>query len=72
MMASTDSCVERWRSVSSMRRMKVPPRRRAKSQLKSAVRAPPIWRWPVGLGAKRTRSGAAGGGFTVIRTRSRG
>ena len=30
--------------------------RRAKSQLKSAVRAPPTWRCPVGLGAKRTRT----------------
>ena len=30
-----------------------------KSQLKSAVRAPPMWRKPVGEGAKRTRVGAA-------------
>src|SRR5689334_12301863 len=37
-----------------MRRMKVPPTWRAKSQLKSAVRAPPTCRKPVGLGAKRT------------------
>src|SRR5258706_1506159 len=28
----------------------------AKSQLKIAVRAPPTWRWPVGDGAKRTRT----------------
>src|SRR5262245_47199896 len=28
----------------------------AKSQLKSAVRAPPMWRKPVGDGAKRTRT----------------
>src|SRR5882672_2088900 len=48
------SSVERERSVSSMRRMKAPPWWRAKSQLKSAVRAPPTCRWPVGLGAKRT------------------
>src|SRR5258708_25752205 len=33
--------------------MKVPPCLRAKSQLKSAVRAPPTWRKPVGDGAKR-------------------
>src|SRR5262249_57743285 len=32
---------------------------RAKSQLKSAVRAPPTCRWPVGLGANRTRTGTA-------------
>ena len=47
--------VERSRSVSSMRRMNVPPAPRASSQLKSAVRALPTCRWPVGLGAKRTR-----------------
>ena len=51
------SSVERERSVSSMRRMNAPPLWRAKSQLKSAVRAPPTCRWPVGLGAKRTRTG---------------
>src|SRR4029450_6067520 len=51
------SSVERERSVSSMRRMNVPRWWRARSQLKSAVRAPPTWRWPVGLGAKRTRIG---------------
>ena len=34
----------RSRSVSSIRRMKVPPVFRAKSQLNSAVRAPPTWR----------------------------
>src|SRR5215470_16886247 len=53
------SSVERERSVSSIRRMKAPRWWRARSQLKSAVRAPPTWRWPVGLGAKRTRTGAA-------------
>jgi len=37
----------------------VPPVCRAKSQLKSAVRAPPTWRYPVGDGAKRTRGAAA-------------
>src|SRR5215467_7813009 len=54
--ASMCSSVERDRSVSSMRRMNTPPWRRAKSQLNSAVRAPPTWRCPVGLGAKRTRT----------------
>ena len=48
------SSVERERSVSSMRRMKTPLWCRAKAQLKSAVRAPPTWKEPVGLGAKRT------------------
>src|SRR5688572_17510613 len=38
-----------------MRRMNTPPRRRASSQLNSAVRAPPTCRYPVGDGAKRTR-----------------
>src|SRR4051812_47689672 len=38
-----------------MRRRYRPPRRRASSQLNSAVRAPPTWRYPVGDGAKRTR-----------------
>jgi hypothetical protein len=33
----------------------VPPRPRANSQLKSAVRAPPTCKYPVGDGAKRTR-----------------
>src|SRR5215467_9902005 len=32
--------------------------RRAKNQLKSAVRAPPTCRYPVGEGAKRTRTAA--------------
>ncbi len=34
----------------------MPPMWCAKSQLKSAVRAPPMWRKPVGDGAKRTRT----------------
>ena len=38
---STFSGVERSRSVSSMRSTNVPPCRRARSQLKIAVRAPP-------------------------------
>src|SRR5215472_8686294 len=46
--------VERERSVSSMRRMKTPLWRRANAQLNRAVRAPPTWKEPVGLGAKRT------------------
>src|SRR5215203_2471388 len=54
-MASTLGRVERSWSVSSTRRMKVPPVLRAQSQLKRAVRAPPMWRYPVGDGAKRTR-----------------
>ena len=54
-MSSMFSSVERERSVSSMRRMKTPPWWRANSQLKSAVRAPPTCRCPVGLGANRTR-----------------
>src|SRR5215831_2524181 len=37
-----------------MRRMKTPLWRRANAQLNSAVRAPPTWKEPVGLGAKRT------------------
>src|SRR6266850_2092052 len=59
------SSVERALSVSSMRSRKVPPLFRAYSQLKSAVRAPPTWRYPVGEGAKRTRTvmGNGGGGI---------
>ena len=52
---------ERSRSVSSMRRMNVPPCLRAKSQLKSAVRALPMCRKPVGEGAKRTVTVIPGG-----------
>src|SRR6266545_2921401 len=48
------SFVDRATSVSSMRRMNVPPEPRASSQLKSAVRALPTCSWPVGLGAKRS------------------
>ena len=39
--SASDSLVDRSRSVSSMRRMNVPPCPRASSQLKSAVRALP-------------------------------
>src|SRR3954453_22566177 len=52
---STFSGVERSRSVSSMRSTISPPCPRASSQLKRAVRAPPMCRAPVGDGAKRTR-----------------
>ena len=58
-MTCCDSAVLRATSVSSMRRMKVPFWRRAQSQLNSAVRAPPMCRYPVGEGAKRTRGGGA-------------
>jgi len=43
-MACTAAGVERATSVSSMRRMKLPPWRRAKAHENSAVRAPPMWR----------------------------
>src|SRR6266550_6332054 len=48
------SSVERALSVSSIRSRNFPPSRRAKSQLNSAVLAPPTCRYPVGDGAKRT------------------
>ena len=51
--ASIAGWVERARSVSSMRSRNLPPWWRANSQLNKAVRAPPIWRKPVGEGAKR-------------------
>src|SRR5947209_18756958 len=54
MIAETASGVDLTRSVSSMRNRNLPPWCRANSQLKSAVRAPPICRNPVGEGAKRT------------------
>src|SRR5919201_5792021 len=43
-----------------MRRTNTPFFFRAHSQLKSAVRAPPMCRYPVGEGAKRTRTIGAG------------
>ncbi len=47
-----------------MRSTNWPPWRRAKAQLNSAVRAEPMCRNPVGLGAKRVRTGAmASGGY---------
>ena len=60
MMAAVFSGVDRSRSVSSMRRRNRPPRPLAKSQLKSAVRAPPMCSAPVGEGAKRVTTGAVG------------
>src|SRR3954468_24436910 len=54
-MARVLSSVLRALSVSSMRRRNWPPNFRAYSQLNSAVRAPPTWRYPVGDGAKRRR-----------------
>src|SRR5262245_165392 len=68
------SSVERERSVSSIRRMKAPPCRRANAQLKSAVRAPPMWRCPAGLGANRTRPvpGIPAHGTRGARRRRRG
>ena len=56
-MARSDARLDRSVSVSSMRRTNAPPARRASSQLKSAVRALPTCRCPVGLGANRTRAG---------------
>src|SRR5579862_417064 len=51
----TDASVLRPTSVSSRRKIIVPPFRRAYNQLKMKVRALPTWRNPVGDGAKRTR-----------------
>src|SRR5687767_8106284 len=44
--------------------MNTPPVLRAHSQLNSAVRTPPIWRYPVGDGANLTR------GLVIARTLS--
>src|SRR4029450_6788735 len=44
-------------SVFSIRSRTPPPSWRPNSQLKSAVCTPPMWRKPVGLGAKRTTGG---------------
>ncbi len=66
-----DSSLERAASVSSILSMNRPPcpgrgrpwrdarnsARWAKAQQKSAERAPPMWRWPVGEGAKRVMTG---------------
>src|SRR5216684_1778274 len=54
-MELTEASVLRPTSVSSRRRIMVPPWWRAYSQLKMNVRALPTCRKPVGEGAKRTR-----------------
>src|SRR3989338_7402981 len=54
--SSRYSGFERALSVSSMRKMNCPPWALAYIQLKSAVRPPPMCRYPVGDGAKRTRT----------------
>src|SRR5260370_32249504 len=54
-MELTEASVLRPTSVSSRRRIMVPPLWRAYSQLKMNVRALPTCRNPVGEGAKRTR-----------------
>ena len=59
-MSFSNSIVLRAWSVSSRRRMNVPPTCRAWRKLKSAVRAVPMWSGPVGLGAIRTRTVAGG------------
>ncbi len=59
-MSASDSGVERSASVSSMRRMNVPPVPRASSQLKRAVRTFPMCNCPVGLGANLTRMDESG------------
>src|SRR3954469_1571199 len=51
------SLVERTLSVSSILSRNLPPWWRANSQLNKAVRAPPMWRNPVGEGAKRVTTG---------------
>src|SRR3954467_5249349 len=56
MMTSTASCGERSVSVSSMRRMKVPPCERANAHGYSAERMLPRWMKPVGDGANRVRT----------------
>src|SRR5580704_3664397 len=63
--ASTASGVERSRSVSSTRIRNFPPLWRAYSQLKSAVRAVPMCIIPVGEGAMRVTTGAAGSGIAL-------
>jgi len=57
---STSSGRFRSTSLSSTRRIIVPPCRRAKNQLNSAVRAPPTCKYPVGEGANRTRTALEG------------
>src|SRR6267378_5642054 len=59
-MELTEASVLRPTSVSSKRRIIVPPLWRAYSQLKMKVRALPTWRKPVGEGANRTRGDGVG------------
>ena len=54
-MSRSNASVLRATSVSSSRKTNVPPAWRANRKLNSAVRAVPMWRGPVGLGAIRTR-----------------
>ncbi len=54
-MSFSNAAVLRATSVSSRRSTNVPPVCRANRKLNSAVRAVPMWRGPVGLGAMRTR-----------------
>src|ERR1700709_1318538 len=61
------SGVLRARSVSSMRSTRVPPKCRAKAQLKRAERTLPTCRLPVGDGGNRTRTAS---GATFPRTGS--
>src|SRR5438132_4994907 len=68
MIACSLCCVLRDWSVSSMRSTNAPLFFRAQSQLNNAVRAPPMCRYPVGEGAKRTRTSDIG----VIQRRSNG
>src|SRR5215470_5048566 len=63
--ASTDSDVERSRSVSSIRRMNTPFDLRANAHGYSAERILPRWMKPVGLGAKRVRTGVCAEAVTM-------
>src|SRR5690606_27212795 len=56
MTASCAPATSRFWSVSSRRRMNCPPCLRANIQLKRALRALPMCRYPGGEGAKRTRT----------------
>src|SRR5512133_882252 len=69
---STAACDERSRSVSSMRRMKVPFCERAKAHGYSAERMLPRWMKPVGEGAKRVRTVMGSGVLGVGQREARG
>src|SRR6202158_93952 len=64
-MELTEASVLRSTSVSSSRKIIVPPFRRAYNQLRMKVRALPTCRNPVGEGAKRTLGLPCEGGFRV-------